>query len=278
MIPDKEFPIPHDSDQSQPEDPPPPDPHTETHPKATPSQVFDHRTRFQYCHLLRQGLTKGAAARLLGVSPRTIQLAAKTDLDLADRIRQARLECHAAAAAQVARAGEKSWRAAAWLLERGRRRRKLDRPRKSPLPFSDPLAREQMKQLARDVLLEVMPELRKEITAKRNRAHLPVSPPVDPITAKREARYAALKAEVQAIYAAGQTPDVEALWAKHFPGVPLPAIRYPTTTPNHARNSAHPNAQPSPEANAPSTIQNNVPQQVATTAPVAAEPDIAQNP
>ena len=161
----------------------PPDDQTPLDPKRKPPQVFDHRKRFQYCHLLRQGLTKGAAARLLGVSPRTIELAAKSDPVLADRVRQARLECHSTAAAQVARAGEKSWRAAAWVLDRGRGAAvpAVHANRRSPYPTRWPA---QMKQLVRNVLLEVIPELRSKMTAKTQtgRPSWPIWPP-RPLTA-----------------------------------------------------------------------------------------------
>jgi hypothetical protein len=211
-------------------------------------------------------------------------LAAKSDPDLADRIRQARLECHATAAAHVARAGEKSWRAAARLLERGRRggrrgRRDLSRRRKSPRLFADPLAREEMKQLVRNVLLEVMPELRKEITAQRNKpsslAQMAAAA-VESITTQRDARFAALAAEIKAIRSAGKTPDIERLWRKHLPGVPLPP--YASESPNHARNSAHPNAQSPPAPTSPPAFQNAATHQVVTTPPIAADPLIAQNP
>jgi hypothetical protein len=306
MIPDTELPIPysqplqpHESETPHsafrtPHSPPAPlntekppeqrEPSAHEHPpdaKTTPSKVFDNRTRFQYCHLLRQGLTKGAAARLLGVSPRTIQLAAKTDPDLADRIRQARLECHATAAAYVARAGEKSWRAAAWLLDRGRRRHGAGRPRKTPLPLSDPRARDQMKQLVRNVLLEVMPELRKEINAKRTTSSplaAGATAVVDAFTADRKARLAALGAEVKALRDAGHDPDLHALWRKHLPGVPLNIPPSCSASPDLPRNSAHPNAQSSPAPVSPSASQSDAQQQLATNAPLVAEPAIAQNP
>jgi hypothetical protein len=136
-----------------------------------------------------------------------------------------------------------------------------------------------MNQLVRNVLLEVMPELRKEITAKRNKPSPSAEmarPAIDPITAERNARVAALQAEVIAIRDAGQTPDLESLWRKHLPGVPFPP--YASESPNLARNSAHPNAQSSPAPTSPSASQNDVTQQFATSAHVAAEPAIAQNP
>ena len=133
--------------------------------------------------------------------------------------------------------------------------------RNSPRLFSYPLAREELKALVRNVLLEVMPELRKEITAKRNSSS-PLAEmaaaAVASITTQRDARFAALSAEVKAIRAAGQTPNVETLWRKHFPGVPLPP--YAPESTNLAHNSAHPNAQSSPTPVSPIPSQNDATQ------------------
>jgi hypothetical protein len=46
----------------------------------------------------------------------------------------------------------------------------------------------------------------------------------------------------------------------------------------HARNCAHPNAQSFPASTTPSALQSDAIQQLATTAPISAEPAIAQNP
>jgi hypothetical protein len=59
---------------------------------------------------------------------------------------------------------------------------------------------------------------------------------------------------------------------------PLSTCTSPTASPDLARNSAHPNAQSSPVPFSLPAFQNVATQQLATTAPVAAEPVIAQNP
>ena len=246
-----------------------------------PPALFDEEKRRQYCHLLRQGVPKRTAAQLLGVAPRTVQLAIQNDPDLADRVRQARIECHSRAAAQVARAGEKNWRAAAWILQQGKRRRGAGRPRKRSLPFSDPAARNEMKQLVRNVLLEVMPELRQEITAKRNVASplaQAASAAVESFTADRKAHLAALAAEAKAIRERGESPDLDALWRKHFPSVPRQSSLSPSAFPDLPRNSAAPNAQQCPHAAAEPSPETTAPQQFTTNAATAAAPTVAQNP
>jgi hypothetical protein len=229
---------------------------------------------------LRHGVPKGAAARLLGVAPRTVQLAVQNDPALADHVRQARIECHSRAAAQVARAGEKNWRAAACILQQGQRHRGAGRPRKPSLPFSDPAARNEMKQLVRNVLLEVMPELRQEITAKRN-ATSPLaqaaSAAVEAFTADRKACLSALAAEAKAIRERGESPDLDALWQKHLPGVPRHSSLSPSAFPDLPRNSAHPNAQQFPAAAAEPSPETAAAHQLATNGTAADMSFIAQN-
>ncbi|MEX2142648.1 MAG: hypothetical protein WD894_25565 [Pirellulales bacterium] len=196
-------------------------------PRSGPPLLFDDAKRLQYCNLLHFGLTKGKAAKIVGVSPRTVQQAVKNDPELANRVHQARLVSHSRAAAQVALAGEKSWRAAVWLLEQGKRRRGAGRPRKTSQQLSVSLLRDDLKTLVRDLLLEVMPELRHGIFAPP--APIPPSPFVSP----------------------------------HLPLKHLPDVLQNKTHPN-AQQLAPAPAQPLPEANAPHQLATNAPA-VATT-------------
>ena len=255
--------------------------HEQLPPPRRPSLVFDDEKRRQYRELLRHGIPKGTAARLVGVAPRTVQWAVKNDPELSESVRQARLDSHARAAAQVARAGEKNWRAAAWLLEQGKRRRGAGWPRKPSSAFSDPVARQEMKQLVRNVLLEVMPELRKEIIAKRNAASplaQAASAAVEAFTAERNARLSALAAEAKAIRQRGQSPDMDALWQKHFPGVPRHSSLFPPSSSDPLRNKTHPNAQSAPYTAEEPSSETNTAHQLATNTTETASPIIAQNP
>ncbi|MEX2142808.1 MAG: hypothetical protein WD894_26365 [Pirellulales bacterium] len=209
-----------------------------------------------------------------------MRLAVKCDPELADRVRQARLECHSHAAAQIARAGEKNWRAAAWILDQGKRRRGPGRPRKATLPLSDPVARDQMKQLVRNVLLEVMPELRHEITGKRNAASplaQAASAAVDAYTADRKTRLSALAAEAKATRQRGGAVDFDALWEKHLPGVPRHISPSPSASPTLPRNNTHSNAQQFPSPFVQPSSETNIPHQLASNATAAATSVIAQN-
>jgi len=114
---------------------------------------------------LRRGVPKRKAAQLIGVAPRTIQQAVKKNPELASDIHQCILECHAQAAAQVSRAGEKNWRAAAWVLEHSSRKRGPGRP---PSFIRTHSFRKQLKKLIRQVLSEMMPELQRRTPCSAN--------------------------------------------------------------------------------------------------------------
>jgi hypothetical protein len=132
-----------------------------------PPLVFDEEKRILFYQLIRHGFTKGKAARLLGVAPRTVQEAAQNDLEFAEWIQEANLELHAHSAANIARAGRHNWRAAAWLLERATLRRGPGRPRTRSILLTDPLFRRHLKQLIREVLFEVLPELPQDLAGQR---------------------------------------------------------------------------------------------------------------
>ena len=103
-----------------------------------------------------------------------------------------------------------------------KRRRPPGRPSKASPLAKNPRLRDDLKKLVRDVLLEVMPELRSEITARRS-ANSPLgiaaSNAAAAFIADRQARLASLAAEAKATYSRGESPDFDALWRKHLPGV-----------------------------------------------------------
>jgi hypothetical protein len=200
-----------------------PEPRTLNPAKRGPPLLFDDEKRRFYCTLLRQGVPRAKAAHLLGIAPRTVQKTIKNDPELALRIRQARLDCHSRAAAQVVRAGDCSWRAAAWVLEQEKRRRGPGRPRAALARLTDPSIRDELKKFVRGVLLEVMPELRQEITARRPAASplaAAASEAVQSYLGDRNARMSAMAAEAKALHQRGQSVDFGALWEKHLPDVP----------------------------------------------------------
>jgi hypothetical protein len=90
--------------------------------------IFDEPNRRQFCALLRLGCTITKAANLIGLSRRAIFYAANRDPDLAERIQRARLECQGNALRNIRMASRKNWRAAAWLLDRDRRRSSARKP------------------------------------------------------------------------------------------------------------------------------------------------------
>ena len=92
---------------------PNPIPHT---PKRGRPLVFDDAKRDHFLSILRLGCTISKAAATVGVSRRGVLYAAKRDPQFAERIRLARFESRLEPINKIARS--RSWRAAAWLLER----------------------------------------------------------------------------------------------------------------------------------------------------------------
>jgi hypothetical protein len=192
-----------------------------------PPVNFDEEKRILFCELIRHGFTKGKAARLLAVAPRTVQETAQNDPEFAEWVREANLELHAHSAANIARAGRKNWRAAAWLLDRAKLRRGPGRPRTRSLLLTDPLFRRDMKQLVkqlvRDVLAEVMPELRQDIAGPRAVTHAslassPPSPSVSPPLPRTSAQTKARQFTDGVPAPSSQTPLPQTLAPPHTNG------------------------------------------------------------
>jgi hypothetical protein len=188
--------------------------------KRGPPILFDDEKRQQFCTLLRHGLPRAKAARLLGIAPRTVQKTVKKDPPFALRVRQARLDCQFRAAAQIARAGDSSWRAAAWVLEQEKRRRGLASPCSALRRLTDPRIRDELKKLVRGVLLEVMPELRKEITARRRSASPLEGAACDDVENQIKDRLVAMVVEARSLQQSGQSVDLNRLWHKHLSSIP----------------------------------------------------------
>jgi hypothetical protein len=100
--------------------------------------VFDEARRDHFCSLLRLGCTISKAAASVGVSRRGVLYAAKRDPELAERIRLVRLESRLDPITKIH--SSRSWRAAAWLLERNSREFRLP-PKPSAARRSEKLFR-----------------------------------------------------------------------------------------------------------------------------------------
>lgn len=70
------------------------------------------------CEYIRKGLTYEKAGEILGISPKTIQSWQNRYPAFADAIKKARRELEVFLLESITNAGEKSWQARAWMLER----------------------------------------------------------------------------------------------------------------------------------------------------------------
>ncbi|MEX2138544.1 MAG: hypothetical protein WD894_04745 [Pirellulales bacterium] len=80
--------------------------------------VFDEIKRAEFLGMLKAGCTIRYAARRVGVSNAAVYLARDRDPLFAARLDRAQQERDILSIGRIQNAGEKSWRAAAWLLER----------------------------------------------------------------------------------------------------------------------------------------------------------------
>jgi hypothetical protein len=83
---------------------------------------LDEKAKNQIVAMVAVGCSRARAARLAGVRPTALTMLVKRDRAFADEINQAEKRRETEALASIQRASGKSWRAAAWLLERTMRR------------------------------------------------------------------------------------------------------------------------------------------------------------
>jgi hypothetical protein len=80
--------------------------------------LFDAEKRGQVLALLRSGCSKRRAAAYVGIDESTIRRAEKVDLEFAMEVAKASTQFEVDLVNKMRSQAEKSWRAAAWLLER----------------------------------------------------------------------------------------------------------------------------------------------------------------
>ncbi len=83
---------------------------------------LDGKAKTQIVAMIAVGCSRARAARLAGVRPSALAMLTKRDPAFAEEIKQAEKRREMEALASIRRASGKSWRAAAWLLERTMRR------------------------------------------------------------------------------------------------------------------------------------------------------------
>ena len=100
-------------------------PSTATADEAKPGEkrrgrpvVWNAYRRDLLCGLVRMGLTRRKAAKHIGVSQATVYRLLKEDPDFAEQLRQAEVEQEIMPLRYLFDHGRRSWRAAAWVLER----------------------------------------------------------------------------------------------------------------------------------------------------------------
>jgi hypothetical protein len=134
---------------------------------------------------LRLGLTRAEAARFLGLTVRTIFNYERDNPDFADAIKQALLDTDSRAYSSVIRAGEQSWRAAAWLIShRSRQGRPVQKPSAEAL-----LKSPRFQEMLREMICEA-------VVANEIR--------VDPGVVHRKKRLRKLRAEIETYLRRGQ--------------------------------------------------------------------------
>ena len=67
---------------------------------------------------ISEGLTQRDAAALAGISEDTLSLWKRRDSDFSEQIRKKQIECKRGHIQNIRKAGERSWQASAWWLER----------------------------------------------------------------------------------------------------------------------------------------------------------------
>ncbi|MEX2139406.1 MAG: hypothetical protein WD894_09100 [Pirellulales bacterium] len=125
--------------------------------------VFDESMRARFCGKIETGCTLRYAAKRLGISRGTVAYACRTDPEFANRVRRAEQQRDLTSVGRIQNAGEKSWRAAAWLLERNAPDHFSLRPQNrdsakqllTQMPLIKLLGKRRFKQLLADAVQEV---------------------------------------------------------------------------------------------------------------------------
>ncbi len=81
-------------------------------------EILTESRQSTLCTLMSVGISQREAAQYVGCSPSTITKRAKRDAWFAARIRQAQMRSEYRAMKQMAKHGDRSWRASAWMLEK----------------------------------------------------------------------------------------------------------------------------------------------------------------
>jgi hypothetical protein len=115
--------------------------------------------RAKFCAMVQSGCTRRYAAKRLGFSRGTVAYACRTDPQFADQLRQSEQERDLTAVGRIQNAGEKSWRAAAWLLERNAPEEfSLRHPSRDPVKrLQEHLGKRRFKQLLADAACQLNP-------------------------------------------------------------------------------------------------------------------------
>jgi hypothetical protein len=117
--------------------------------------AFDEAARARFCGMIETGCTIRYAAKRIGINRRTVRYACRTDPAFAERLRRAEQDRDLAAVGRIQNAGEKSWRAAAWLLERNVPEEYCLRRGKPNRSSPKTLGKRQFKQLVAEVAREL---------------------------------------------------------------------------------------------------------------------------
>ena len=101
---------------------------------------FDQEKQDLFCAMIRTGCSRAAAARAVGVCPRTIRNTLATNAAFCEQFRSAESHPRLRALDDIARAARGNWRAAAWLVayfDRVQRNRRRQQPEKDALESWD---------------------------------------------------------------------------------------------------------------------------------------------
>ncbi|MEX2139675.1 MAG: hypothetical protein WD894_10465 [Pirellulales bacterium] len=131
--------------------------HAKTPKKTGRPPLFDHVRRAQVCAMVRTGCSLRNAAQNAGVNMASIYYACRTDDTFAEQLRAAEQHRDLGGVRRINNAGEKSWRAAAWILERASPKHfSLRGTKKASTPKH--LRKRHLKRFVKSIALEVLVE------------------------------------------------------------------------------------------------------------------------